>query len=129
MFGMQRTAVQLLFEEKPNSFFRNDQATQTDYYTQVGVFVYYDETDACNAVEFTRPANVKWQEQQLLSLPLGKLLDYMRSQDDVLEEDESGFTSYKNGVGGYTEDIDNLEEPAETIICFKQGYYATALLN
>ncbi|WP_375436587.1 hypothetical protein [uncultured Hymenobacter sp.] len=129
IFGMQRIAVQKLFEEKPNSFFKADQITLTDYYTQAGVFVYYDETEACNAVEFTKPANVKWQEKQLLSLPLGKLRDYMRSQDNMLEEDESGFTSYKNGVGGYTEDIDDLDESVETIICFQQGYYATALIS
>ncbi|MFD1469582.1 hypothetical protein ACFQ48_15245 [Hymenobacter caeli] len=122
LFGTQREAIRRLFAEEPNSFKRGGYEL-TDYFQATGVFIIYDENDSCVAVEFTKPAIVSWQGKQLFPVPLNELFDYVRERDEELEEDESGFTSYKNGIGCYTEDIEELEEPAETIICFRHGYY------
>ena len=128
LFGQNRTLVRQFFEEESTEFYKSaSDAVTTDYFKEAGVFVFYDKADSCEAVEFTKPATVKWREQQLMPLPLGEVLEFMRSQDEDLEEDESGFTSYKNGIGGYTEDIEELTELAETIICFRQGYYSVGL--
>ncbi|TDN37131.1 hypothetical protein E4631_07205 [Hymenobacter sp. UV11] len=122
VFGAQREIIRKFFDEKPSAFERGS-TEPTDYFQAAGVFVIYDENGACAAVEFASPAVVSWQNKQLFPLPLGELLNFVREQDAELEEDESGFTSYKNGVGCYTEDAEKLEEPAETIICFQRGYY------
>jgi hypothetical protein len=125
-FGQTREIVRRFFKEKPTEFFKApDDPVKTDYFESDGVFIFYNANDTCEAVEFCKPAIVTWQNKQLLPLPLGELLDYMRSQDNNLDEEDtvSGFLSYKNGIGGYIEDIEELEEPAETIICFRRGYY------
>ncbi|MDO7887862.1 hypothetical protein [Hymenobacter cheonanensis] len=122
VFGAAQESIRKLFDEKPNEFERGG-TELTDYFQAAGVFVIYDENRKCAAVEFTSPALVSWRGEQLFPVPLGEVLDFVREQDDELEEDESGFTSHKNGFGCYTEDIELLEEPAETIICFRAGYY------
>lgn len=124
-FGQTREVVRQFFKEKPTEFFKGNDPVKTDYFEQEGVFVFYDANDTCEAVEFCKPAIVEWQKKQLLPLPLGELLEYMRNQDESLDEADtvSGFLSYKNGIGGYTEDVEELEEPAETIICFRPGIY------
>jgi len=122
LFGTQRESIRKLFAEEADSFERGG-TESTDYFQAAGVFVIYDENDICVAVEFTKPAIVNWQGKRLFPMPLDELLDYVREKDEELEEDESGFTSYKNGIGCYTEDIEALEESAETIICFRHGYY------
>jgi hypothetical protein len=123
-FGQSRELVRQYFTEEAKSFLRSSEDTVlTDVFNEAGVFVYYDDNDLCQAIEFFEPAEVKWQKNLLLPKTYDQLLNVMRENDDQLDEDENGFISYKHGIGAYKEDIDESQGPADTIICFQKDYY------
>ena len=116
-FGMSRLAIRELFLEVPERFFRGD-AEDNDYYPLQGLFVIYDATELCVALEFTRPAHVVLDELDLLALSKKEAVARFGTEPDF-EKDSSGYTSYHDGIGAY------YEQPkrAETVIAFSKGYY------
>ena len=47
----------------------------------------------------------------------------MRELFDDIEEDNTGFTEYKYGIGVYAPDKDETVCYPESVIVFKKGYY------
>lgn len=116
-FGMSRSAIRAQFVETPERFFRGE-VEDTDYYPSLGLFVLYNESEACMALEFTRPARVLIGAVSLLPLSKKKAVALMQG-DPELEQDEAGWTCYQQGIGAYYEE----SQRAETVIAFSPGYY------
>ena len=116
-FGMSRPAIRELFSGVPEQFFRGGEE-DTDYYPSAGLFVIYNATEACVALEFTRPAHVVLDELGLLELSKKEAVARFGIEPDF-EKDSSGYTSYHHGIGAYYEQ----PKQAETVIAFSKGYY------
>ncbi|ALW85928.1 hypothetical protein AUC43_12970 [Hymenobacter sedentarius] len=118
-FGMSRTAIRAQLAETPERFFRNE-IEDTDFYPSLGLFVLYDGTETCVALEFTRPARVLLDGISLLPLSKKKAVALFKA-DPGLEQDEAGYTCYQLGIGAYYEE----SQRAETVIAFSPGYYSS----
>jgi len=114
---MSRPAIRALFSDVPKQFFRADEE-DTDYYPLEGLFVIYNATEVCVALEFTRPAHVILDGQDLLKLSKKEAVVRFRAEPGF-EKDSSGYTSHHHGIGAYYEQ----SKQAETVIAFSKGYY------
>ena len=116
-FGMSRPAIRNLLPDVPERFFRGD-SEDNDYYSSLGLFVIYDTTETCVALEFTRSARVALDVLDLLSLSKKEAVARFGAEPNF-EKDSSGYTSYHFGIGAYYEQ----PKQAETVIAFSKGYY------
>ncbi|MCC2548196.1 hypothetical protein LJY25_17230 [Hymenobacter sp. BT175] len=115
-FGISRPAIRAQVVETPQQFLQGGE--DTDYYPSLGLFVYYNDAETCEALEFFRPARVLLGEISLLSLSKKKALALFAA-DPALEQDKAGYTCYQQGVGAYYE----VSQRAESVIAFSPGYY------
>jgi len=125
-FGFTREQIRSLINDKVNPFFRTkDSKVATDSFDRLGIFVNYDETDCCEAIEFVRPlVEPLFLEKNLFGLSYVSLLSWFNELDSNIDEFDAGFTSYKYGIGFYApekEEDPNL--PCEGVIIFRKGYY------
>jgi hypothetical protein len=94
-----------------------------DYFYKSGLFVYYNKKDKVNAFEFFEP-NPDFNGVNLLTQPYHQLLEMFKQLDQNLEIDYNGFTSYRYGIGGNTNDDPETEGAMpEAVIIFRQSYY------
>lgn len=125
-FGEKRDEVRNKLKVSYDSFFKTDESkVETDAFDELGVHVYYDNDILVEAVELFEPSNPKHGNIELLNLPYTQILRYFKNIDSGLEEFDSGFTSFKYGIGVYAPFKD--EEPhleCESVIVFKEGYYS-----
>ncbi|GLG84323.1 hypothetical protein [Acinetobacter calcoaceticus] len=125
-FGMKRDEVRKIFSEcEPRVFWRNSYSeSATDGYDEIGINVYYDDTDKAIALEFYEPAQVIFNGIEISKLPAFEAYKLMATLDKDISIDGDGLTSFKLGIGFY---VPIYEEdymlPVETIIIFIEGYY------
>ena len=118
-FGLSREAIRAQLPETPERFFRGG-VDDTDSYPSLGLFVLYNESERCVALEFSRPARVLLEGTSLLPLSKKKALALFAA-DPALEQDEAGYTCYQHGIGAYYEE----SQRAESVIAFSPGYYSS----
>ncbi|SEN22486.1 hypothetical protein SAMN05192574_102828 [Mucilaginibacter gossypiicola] len=123
--GLHRDEIRNLLKETPHEFYRNFLSkTPTDFFKTLGLFIGYDENLLCEAIEMILPANPILFTIELLILPYESIEDQIAKWDDKLEKTNTGFTSYKFGVGVYAPNKDDSpNEITESVIIFKKGYY------
>lgn len=96
----------------------------TDSFYQLGLFVNYNEAERCDSFEFHSNAKVIFIEVNLMNLSYKEFVNFIKSLDEEVVEDESGCTSFILGVGAYAPNKEeNPDEKVEGIIVFKKGYY------
>ena len=94
-----------------------------DYYRKLGCFVYYDASGKVEAIEFGR-SKPTLEGENLLGLSFKELFELITGLDPDVKYEGEGFTSEKLGVGCYAPGgEDEPEEPAQSIIVFRRGYY------
>ncbi len=103
---------------RKNNFDENDIDMYEDF------FVYFDEQGRCEAIEFTRNSKVMFCKIDLFSEYYIELEKIFLKKDPNLEIDDTGFTSYKYGIGVYVPYKEKVNEKIESVIIFKRGYYA-----
>jgi hypothetical protein len=126
-FGDTMAQIKNSLADYENEEFRRDpRSIMPSYiYEELGFFIYFDEVGKCEAIEFYEQANPLFKDKNLLQLSFKELVSLLSETDSELEIDESGFISYKLGIGAYAPD--HKEEPelsAESIIIFKENYYS-----
>lgn len=95
-----------------------------DVFIDKGVHVYYKKSGVCEAVEFGSPAEPMFMENKLIGLPFKEVRKIFEKLDDSLEIDETGFTSYKFGIGVFVPKLKkSRSEPIQGVIVFEKGYY------
>jgi hypothetical protein len=78
----------------------------------------------CTSIELMPPAVPVLDDHPLLGSPFAEVRDYLRTLDPGLEEDSSGLTSERLGVGVYAPmAADHPQRPAEGVIVFERDYY------
>jgi hypothetical protein len=117
--GMSRQEVRVLFDVSPSVFLKDQTSSvETDMFDNLGIFVFYNDEYICIAIEMTAPSLALFKGINLLSLPFKEVKAFF-SDDNNLEIDASGYTSYLYGIGAYYE----RKRAAETVIVFENGYY------
>ncbi len=87
--------------------------------------IHYNSEDLCEAVEFYGSSILNLNGNEIRLEQYGKIVELFDALDKNIEPvfDNCGFTSYKFGIGVYTSSPEELDEPIESIIIFKRGYY------
>ncbi len=125
-FGFTRGQIRSLINDIVNPFYRTKESKiATDSFDSLGIFINYDETDRCEAIEFVRPlVEPFFLNKNLFGLSYSNLLDWFHGLDDNIDEFDAGFTSFKYGIGFYAPDkIEDPNLPCEGMIIFREGYY------
>lgn len=94
-----------------------DNTGETEEYKDF--FVCYDEDERCEAIEFFELADLIFSGKAVFT----GTYDEIRELFDDIEEDNTGFTEYKYGIGVYAPDKDKTVCYPESVIVFKKGYY------
>lgn len=95
-----------------------------DLFKTTDLMVSYDENDNINAFEFYKP-NPVFNKINLLTEPFSNLIKLFLELDSELVIDDTGFNSYKYGIGidaPYASTEDD-KAAAESVIIYKKGYY------
>ena len=124
-FGMSLNEVRDGFKSPCHSFKRTPAAAHPcDYYESLGLFVYYDASSNVEAIEFSEPAQLYFQGNNLMTTSFKDIINLLKSVDINLEKDSDSFMSYSLGIGGYSpEASEKSKRTCESIILFKDGYY------
>jgi hypothetical protein len=124
-FGLHRNEIRGLLKEPYIEFYRNQfSKTPTDFFETVGLFIAYDKDFLCEAIEMVLPANPVLFTLTLFNVSYESAEEQIAEWDDKLEKTNTGFTSYKFGVGAYAPNKDDSpNEMIESVIVFRKGYY------
>lgn len=118
-FGMSKEEVRELFPDrtpkdyKQNVYSRGD----TDLYESLGIMIHYDTEGRCAAVEFGGSVKPMYQGSSPLGMTKELVEAWFESHDDDSQIDPPDITSEKLSLSAY------VEEKAESIMVFRDGYY------
>ena len=112
-FGMDRKNIRELYDNKYNAFKKTifSKNTTDDF---MGVHVYYDSKDKCEAVEIFSETDVNIDGKQIFPISLDEAYEVF----PFLAEDEDGPLSIEKSIGIYAPDGE-----MESILFGKEGYY------
>lgn len=122
-FDMKREVIRKKFNHEFTEFKKTHFSQNT---TDAFEFchIYYDNENLCEAIELFEPATVMFDNFVMTEQPYEKVKDFFDAIDDSLDFNDAGFTSYKYGIGVFAPNAsDEPEEPIESIIVFRKGYY------
>lgn len=120
-FGMDRSRLQSSLGGRVRSPARHP---DEDYFQDEGLFAYFDNEQRLKAVEFFAPAQAWLDNWQLLGMPLGQAKRILQSVGGVVVDEDAGATCFNIGIGLYAPFArDDPDDPVETVIVFRQGYY------
>jgi len=122
---MSRDEIRNVVKFPYKEFYRNEfSQTPTDSFDELNLFVNYDSSFFCEAIEVSTPSEVMFLDRDLLKTPFDQALKWIKELDPDTEEDDLGLTSYKFGFGLYAPDKDDEPHKAsEGVIIFRKGYY------
>src|SRR5208283_3578225 len=93
-FGMRREEVKMVVSVPVKAYRKTPKSsTLTDAFVGEGIHVYYDEQDACIAIEVASPSMPLWRDRSLIGDPFSSSLDWLKSLDPNIVVEDSGLTS------------------------------------
>jgi hypothetical protein len=124
-FGMKVEEVRRELGAKFTTFKRTpDSVFPCDFFTELGVFAYYQVGGVLEALEFAEPANPLFEGKCLIGISAREAQECLEIFDSELEIDSAGVISHQLGVGIYAPGLDEDEhEKVESVIVFGKGYY------
>ena len=117
-FGQSRNEVRDLLGTDFKSFYRGNEPTPTDFYTELGFMLYYDQNDLLEFIEVVRPCNLTFNGISLLINDVQGVLDSLLAQGYEALRDETGFKYETLGFWLYTP-----QDVIEAVSVFPKGYY------
>ena len=124
-FGMAAEEVRNKLKSGYKSFKKTPLSElPTDAFERLGIHVYYKKPGVCEAVELFGPADPRLGETELLGRDFSSIVSEIEKRDADLDFDETGFISYKLGIGVYAPGCaDDPSTKIEGVIVFEKGYY------
>ncbi|ARU60926.1 hypothetical protein CBW65_07400 [Tumebacillus avium] len=120
-FGMPRADVRRVLNESVSEFRKSEPSVAlTDAFEWC--HVYYKSSELCEAVEFFEPADPTFMGRKLIGRPFREVREFFQEIDDSIEVDESGFISFRYGIGVFVTLL-SQEAPIDGVIVFEDGYY------
>jgi hypothetical protein len=128
VFGMSRDEVADIIRQTPQRGRRNEfDASDYDFFEEHGFFAYYDADEKCQAVEFTRDAQVEYEGYDLFAHSASEVRTWAEKRDPHLNR-EDGFNSKKLGLKMYAPLINEPDlteeekrEPAQSMLIYSPG--------
>ena len=123
---MSRKDVQKIMAGNDVEDFKRSSSSElpSDYYCDVGVFVYYDNSECVAALEFHEPAHLLFHGNEILKMPAEMAYRLISGLDTEVEIDGDGVTSFNLGVGFYAPNYEeNPKAPIESMMVFRKDYY------
>lgn len=124
-FGMTQAEVRQAVSEAFETFLKSETSEMpTDFFSGIGVFVYYKSPGRCEAVEMAAPASPTFRGTSLIGRPFSDVLTTIIRADPEAKLHSSGLKSLALGLGIYAPGGE--EEPdtiVEGVIAFEKGYY------
>lgn len=122
-FGMSRTDVRNQLGVPVETFMKTkDSTAPTDSFDELGIHVFYDAQDACEAVEFWR-SGPTFRGTNMLKERFAKIAAWLAAIDPGIQSNSSGLTSPAFGFGLYAESPDETSSVIDSVIVFRRGYY------
>jgi hypothetical protein len=122
-FGMGPGEVRKIFGAGYKSFKKSkEDAFPTDYYEQMGVFLYYDHSAKLEAVEFALPANPQFRGIPFLHKSYVELTDTFQAETLAFSVDDDGVTLPEVGVALWFPTLKSEQTlPPESVLVHKTG--------
>ena len=125
-FGMTRVDVRRQLNAPVDAFRKTATSTTlTDAFDTLGLHVYYDLEDRCEAVEFYGPLTLPtFRGRKLLTQPFADTKVWLQSFDSEIRFESGTLISYAFGFGLYAPSaLHDSRSLVEAVIVFKRGYY------
>lgn len=125
-FGMEKAEVRNYFNNQFQEFKKTPfSETFSDNFGCCHVL--YNKEDTLEAIEFIKETEVMFFGNNILDKPFLEVKALFEGFDDSLSYSDTGFTSFKYGVGVYVP-ID-LNRPVDSVIVFDKKYSDSILRN
>lgn len=133
-FGMQREKIHKIIDSKVKVCQKGpSNSVPISYFIDLGVQVFFDEKDSCEAVEFSLPSDPIFRKQHLLkrlSVEKLKLWFETTGANAILYDQGIGFTVPDFGIGIYTESYNYLKgKRPKAVLVYKEGYYDDMVIS
>jgi hypothetical protein len=115
--GLKEEEIRELLQFKPEKIDKTSSDILTDVFPMCHVF--YKNDGSCEAIEFFEPAKVVFNGVSLICADYDEIKRHFEKLDTSIEEDESGFISFENGISIYSPFL----EKVEGVLIFERGYY------
>ncbi|GEM_PF-2855440 len=120
-FGSTRQVVRGILGNDFKEFIRNEFAeNSSDFYSEKNVFVEYDASNVCDALEFSRGAKVEYLDKRLFEFSYSGLVDFFIGISTNFDQDDFGATFYDLGFGASK---NSETDEIETVILFSSSYW------
>ena len=97
-FNDVRTKVRMGLDASPKVYAQSDAEVPHDTYEAEGLFVMYDKYNRCAAVECEAPAEVIFEDRDLLKMSYTDLRQMVVQLDPDMVESDKDFISFKYGI-------------------------------
>jgi hypothetical protein len=122
--GVTREQVRSSISSKVEAFQKWGSETLTDHFVELGILVYYDKDDRCEAIEVAEPSVPSFQGQHFVGRPFSHVREWFEKNDPETKVDPAGLTSLKFGVGIYAPGaLKDPVDPVEGVMVFEKDYY------
>lgn len=99
-------------------------AVTTDDYYLLGIHVYYNKEDKCEAIELFNNSNPTFMGNSFFEEPVSNVVEWFKKNDDTIVIDDVSITSNRFGIGLYASaGIQAKDSTLDSIIVFAKGYY------
>ena len=120
-FGMTRDEVRKLLGQEPHVFRRSSRENESERYDDF--FVYYDDEDRCEAVEFWPGNEVVCCGLSLFSRSFEEELSLLVAVDSGVKAGLDCCTSEKLGVGLWSSSRRGPDAQVDSVLAFSHGYF------
>ncbi|WP_448112950.1 hypothetical protein [Mesorhizobium amorphae] len=127
-FGMSPQDIRKVMDGEPVVFRRTPSDDfPCDFFSEAGVFCYYDKSGRLNAIEFAQPARPVYGGFAFVGMEFEPAKAALASLGKIEEEPDSAI-SLGLGVSIYSSLAkDDVAAPVETVLIFQEGYYGRAV--
>jgi hypothetical protein len=123
-FGVSSEKVRKTLRAKAEAVNKGCSGIPADFFTALGIFVYYRQPGVCQALEFAGPASPTFRSQHLLGRSYREIEQWVKTLDPEVVLGDAGMTSYKFGFGLYAPSARKKPDlPVKGVIVFEKGYY------
>ena len=123
-FGMTKEEIRNILGGEVKEIKKALSDKTTDVFVGQGIHVYYNQLGKCEAIECGKGGIIKFKEKEIIGKPFKNIEKMFRELDDILEISDTGFVSYKLGIGVYVPTLKKSKsELIQGVIIFERGYY------
>jgi hypothetical protein len=106
-----------------DSFRRTPDASPTDRFLHLGLFLDFDDSEKLNLIEISPPAEVEYEGVSLLARDYHQVISELGSRGCAGAEDDSGIEFRDHGFSLFNPAPEEDDSEVEGVTLFSPGYY------